>query len=413
MRRRRFLGASLAAAAGLLASPASALAATPLEVLRARFPDLRRRFVFEYYPWYASDPYRHWDEEGRTPPADLASPYMPLLGAYDSRSRAVIERHARWIADSGVGAVALSWWGPGSFEDELTPLLMDVMRDHDLKVTFHLEPYTVDHGRLFARDALYLVERYGDRRAYDALLLLRDPAGRVGPVFKGFRTILPATVTDCRGAVQPVPDFTADAEWRAQTAALRAALRGDFDRVTILADSLDTARTSAGGFDGIAIYDPFVGPERYPAAAREASDRGLVFSFNVNAGFLAIPQREPRFNECGQAVSPLPFLPPVPDLDLSTTAGREAAAAASSRRIRETFKATVGLQANDALSNARQGFFLSYVNSWNEWHEGTAFEPMKDALSLTAAEMTSGYVNALQGDYRLRLLAELLRPAVG
>ena len=28
---------------------------------------------------------------------------MLLLGTYDSRSREVVERHARWIAESGVG----------------------------------------------------------------------------------------------------------------------------------------------------------------------------------------------------------------------------------------------------------------------------------------------------------------------
>ena len=30
------------------------------QVLRSQFPDLRRHFAFEYYAWYANDPYRHW-----------------------------------------------------------------------------------------------------------------------------------------------------------------------------------------------------------------------------------------------------------------------------------------------------------------------------------------------------------------
>src|ERR671911_2167233 len=27
--------------------------------LRRKYPDLRRHFVFEYYPWYATNPWRH------------------------------------------------------------------------------------------------------------------------------------------------------------------------------------------------------------------------------------------------------------------------------------------------------------------------------------------------------------------
>ena len=50
------------------------------ERLRGRFGDLRRRFVFEYYPWYTADPYRHWTQWNRRPPVDLAANTMPLLG---------------------------------------------------------------------------------------------------------------------------------------------------------------------------------------------------------------------------------------------------------------------------------------------------------------------------------------------
>ena len=408
--RRRFLGSGLAATAGLLLpGPLAASPPAGLRGLRTRFPDLRRRFIFEYYPWYGRDPWRHWDAEDRTPPHDVAAPYMPRLGAYDSRSRAVLEQHARWIADSGADSVNLSWWGPDSYEDRAAHGVMDVMRDHDLKVTFHLEPYADDRGRRFAGDVLYLLEEYGERRHFDAFLLLRDPDGAVGPVFKGFRTILPATTPDCRGVQHPVGDFTLDREWRAQLEGLRSTLRGDFDRVRVLSDSLNVERVAASGFDGLALYDNFVGPERYPAAARDASARGLLFSFNVNPGFLGVAPRRPVVDACGQVAPPPAFIPATPDLDLAAAAGREAAAEISSRRIRESFKMTVALQADPALSNARQGFFLAYVNSFNEWHEGHAFEPMKDALALNAAETAAGYFNPLRGDYRLALLKELLQ----
>ena len=56
----------------------------PRRTLAQRFPDLRRHFVFEYYPWYTTNPYGHWNEAERQPPVDIASNYMPQLGPYDS-----------------------------------------------------------------------------------------------------------------------------------------------------------------------------------------------------------------------------------------------------------------------------------------------------------------------------------------
>ena len=373
-------------------------------LLRSRFPDLRRHFLFEYYPWYTGPPdYEHWRFWDREPPLDLASPYVPRLGAYDTRDRRVLEQHARWIADSGVGGIALSWWGRETWYDAAVPLIMDVFHAHDLKVAFALEPYRDDRGPSFASDVLYLLREYGEKRRYDALLLLRDADGHEGPVFKGFRTIVPPTSTDCHGVTRPVSDYTPDAVWRAQTDGLRDALRGEFHHVTLLADSLDFGRTPAAGFDGIAIYDNFIPPMDYARYAKAASAAGLVFSFNVNPGFDAI---EPRV--LPSCYAPPPFAPPLDGIDWTSAAFRERAAARSAERIVESFEATLAVQTDRALTNAQRGFFLVYVNSFNEWHEGHAFEPMKDEADLSAAERALGYHNPQRGDYRLGTLRGLM-----
>jgi hypothetical protein len=379
------------------------------EPLVRRFADLRRHFVFEYYPWYWTDPWWHWDEADRRPPDDIASPYLPRLGPYDSRSRAVVEQQARWIAEAGVGAVNLSWWGPGSRLDAVTPLVMDVMRDHGLKVTFHREPYDDDHGRRWYDDVLYLLREYGEKRRFDALLLLEDESGRAGPVFKGFRTVMPAEVRDCHGVVRKVPDYTEDAVYRRQFDALRQVLRQDFDHVTFLADTLDAGRAAASGFDGIAIYDPFVLPTAYPTGARWASDRDLLFSFNVNAGYDGI---QPRILPPDSCYSPLPFLPETTPIDWTSAAERERAAGLCAARIEESLQATLDVQTDPTLANARRGFFLVYVNSFNEWHEGTAFEPMADAGAMDAVQRAAGYHNPARGDYRLAVLRERLQPVL-
>ncbi len=406
--RRAFLGRGLAAGAAFAALPSldrlASSAALDRDLLRDTYPDLRRHFVFEYYPWYGGPPdYLHWNYLDRHPPLDLASRYLPKLGAYDVRDRTVLEQHAQWITQAGVGAVALSWWGRGSWYDQAVPLILDVLRAYDLKATFALEPYADDRAQHYADDILYLLTEYGEKRAWDVFLLPANADGRTGPVFKSFATILPESSTNCLGVSQRIPLYTPDAVWRQQTDRLRQTLSADFDHLTLLADSLEFARTPASGFDGIGTYDNYIGPEQYQPLAEGASAAGLLFSFHVNPGYYQI---EPR-QITDPCYAPRPFAPAVPGLDLSTPQGRALAASASGGRITASWEATLAAQLDPALSNRRRGFFLVYVNSFNEWHEGHQFEPMKDAAELTAAELAQGYANPPHGDHRLRALAQL------
>ena len=124
----------------------------------------------------------------------------------------------------------------------------------------------------------------------------------------------------------------------------------------------------------------------------------------MNPGYLQI---EPR-QVSDPCYHPRTFAPETTGLDLSRPEGRALAARQSELRVRESFEATLAVQADPALENMRRGFFLVYINSFNEWHEGHAFEPMKDAADLAPAERALGYANPAQGDYRLRALAELV-----
>ncbi|HSF19432.1 MAG TPA: hypothetical protein VLK65_28170 [Vicinamibacteria bacterium] len=377
--------------------------------LSDRFPDIARHFLFEYYPWYGAEPWRHWDAASRKPPDDMATHYVPRLGAYDSRDRSIIEKHARWIAGSGVGSISLSWWGAGSYEDETVHAVLDVMKDHGISVSFGLEPYANDRGARLTSDVLYLMREYGEKRGWDAFLILRNEDGSESPVFKGFRCILPEAIVDCHGSRQAVLDHTPDAVWRQQIDLLRRELRWDFERVFLLADSLDFGRTPASGFDGVGIYDNFISPEHYDPLARGASAAGLVFSFNINPGYDEILLRDVPDASCYQ---PRPFAPVTFPLDWNRQEDRELAAVLSMGRIRDSLTATLRTQCDSALSNYRRGFFLVYINSFNEWHEGHAFEPMKDDAELSVAERTSGYHNPSYGGYRLEVLTEGIRSLV-
>jgi hypothetical protein len=196
--------------------------------------------------------------------------------------------------------------------------------------------------------------------------------------------------------------------WRQQTDAVRRVLRADFDHVTLLADSLEFARTPASGFDGIGTYDNYLTPDRYRPLAEGASAAGLLFSFHVNPGY---DQIEPRETD-DPCYGPREFAPPVSGLDFSTASGRERAAEASAQRIRDSWRAALDVQRDPSLANGRRGFLLVYLNSFNEWHEGHSIEPMKDAADLSAGERRIGYHNPEDGEYRLRTLRGLLEPLV-
>jgi len=397
--RRAFLREAAAAAATTCCGPV--VFAAPKSSLARIFPDLKRHFIFEYYAWYGMNPVDHWDQDGRVPPVDLASNYMPRLGAYDSGSTKVMAQHAKWIREAGAGAINVSWWGRDSTVDRLVPRLMDVMRDHDLRVTFHLEPYREHHAMYYAEDIEYLIRQYGDRRAWDTLLLLRNANGSSGPVFKSFRTILPATETDCHGNTTDVRDYAADEVWRGQTDRVRRTFARDFGHVTLLADSLDVSRTKASGFDGIAIYDNYVTPATWRSHAVNCAREDLLFAFNVNPGFDGIVRRTVDADSCYAPPAIEPRATPDPKVGPTYTRTSE-------QRITESFETTVSLQTDPALPNARRGFFLVYVNSFNEWHEGHQFEPMKDNDDLTRDERAVGYRNPDDGRYRLKLLKKLL-----
>ena len=416
--RRRFLETGLKVGLAGMASPllgAACKSAGPtapsLETgassrLADRFPDLRRHFAFEYYPWYGGPTdYVHWSADDRRPPSDLSSNYYPLLGAYDSRTRAVVEQHARWMADAGVGTVNLSWWGQKSFEDKTVNDVMDVMRDHDLKVAFHLEPYGPDRGENFGSDIQYLIREYGERRRFDTLLVLKNADGREGPVFKGFGTILFPDYVDCHGVKHAVLEYTSDAAWKRTNDDLRRRLRGDFDHITLLSDSWGADRVRAAGFDGFAVYDAFVKPSDYRPHAEAARAVQLLSCHSVNAGYDGIHLREVEPDSC---YVPSAVEPDVAPIDWSRADERERVAEASRKRIVESFREAIAVQTDPTLLNAQRGFFLVYISTFNEWHEGTQFEPMKDSAALTPAEVPFGYHNPRNGRYRLDTLRSLL-----
>ncbi len=90
-----------------------------------------------YYVWYSSDG-RHWGG-----PGDLYWSVLdtPVAGYYDSRHLATIARHLEQLKSLGVDCLFISWWGPGSFEDEAAKRVFQLLPRYGLKAAILVEPY--------------------------------------------------------------------------------------------------------------------------------------------------------------------------------------------------------------------------------------------------------------------------------
>ena len=169
---------------------------------------------------------------------------------------------------------------------------------------------------------------------------------------------------------------------------------------------------------------------RYPAGTDKAAEGGqfvkalvtyadkanradMLFSFNCNPGFDSITRRVVPEDSC---YTPPPFAPPVQEpIDWTRAKERERARQLSTARIKGTLASSLLLQTDKRSTNLQEGFFLIYLNSFNEWHEGHAFEPARNWAALSDAEKAVGYHNARRGNYRYQALKSklrrLLRPA--
>ena len=210
--------------------------------LRRRYPDLERHFLFEYYPWYGGPPaYEHWDYLDRQPPLDLATRYMPSLGPYDVRSVGDA-RAARALDPRGrrgrrravlVGTRQLA--GPRRPADHGRDAARTTSRSRSRS-----SPTPTTAPRYYATTSSTCSASTARSGTGTRSCCCATRTAREGPVFKGFRTILPETSTDCLGeSPRRLRLHARTPSWRRQTDSLRETLRADFDHVTLLADSLE------------------------------------------------------------------------------------------------------------------------------------------------------------------------------
>jgi hypothetical protein len=144
-------------------------------------------FAF-YYPWYGtpdvSGNWSHWNEgnsSGQIPHdpnitlidgrRDIAAEDYPLLGAYDSNNKSVIEQHIEWAREANISCFIISWWGQGSFEDKALFSISKVCDEKKFNYTVYIEntssyyqkPPSINQT---IDDLTYLLNKYNNSRSW-------------------------------------------------------------------------------------------------------------------------------------------------------------------------------------------------------------------------------------------------------
>jgi glycoprotein endo-alpha-1,2-mannosidase len=212
-----------------------------------------------YYPWYGNPAglgsYRHWQQGGHEPPDAVGANFYPTLGAYDSGDQAgAVDQHMRWIQQSGAGTIVTSWWGQGSYEDNLTPALLATAARYGVKVAWHLEPYAGRTAESTVADINYIHSKYGGSPAF-----YRDAAHGDRAAFYIFESLRIA-------------------DW--------AALEQVKPTSIVLAQTTDTSKVAH--FDGMYTYDAIAGATApgWKNASDYCKANGLVWAPSIGPGYI-------------------------------------------------------------------------------------------------------------------------------
>jgi glycoprotein endo-alpha-1,2-mannosidase len=223
-----------------------------------------------YYLWYGTaahdGAWRHWNQLNHQPPDDIASSFYPLGGPYSSRDPAVLAAQMSELRSTGIGAIAVSWWGQGSWDDQSLDALFAAATAAGIRIAFHLEPYTGQTAASVAADIRYLIGRFGSSPA-----LLR---------------ISRSTAASGSTAARPV--FYLFAASRLPTADLKASLdglRGTPNDAIVMIHSPKASSAVRDGGDGVYTYDALASPGDFATLVSDCRSAKIICSPSVSPGF--------------------------------------------------------------------------------------------------------------------------------
>lgn len=152
--------------------------------------------VAHYMPWFAvqksateaARTWSHWkwtgggvahdpEKKGDNGRREIASAYYPLIGPYNSWSRAVVRYHLKTAQAAGIQAFLCIWYGPATDTDRQIPLLLEEAAPLGMRIAICYEEkinfpeYRSPESRddlikNVAGDLTYIQQKYGKHPAY-------------------------------------------------------------------------------------------------------------------------------------------------------------------------------------------------------------------------------------------------------
>ena len=131
--RRAILYALIGIVALAWAAGTEAANMSTLDFMKARstrrWTRIPRKVLAFYYTWYGTpelhDGWIHWEKVDPDRKEISAATNYPEIGAYDSHDPKVIDRHIAQAKAAGIDGFITTWWGPGLYDDENFPRLLD------------------------------------------------------------------------------------------------------------------------------------------------------------------------------------------------------------------------------------------------------------------------------------------------
>jgi hypothetical protein len=111
-----------------------------------------------YYVWYTGKLGEgHWNGSLRWTVVD-----EPLLGYYDSSNSTVIRQHLDWFKELGIDFLMISWWGPNSFEDNVTKAIFSMVKqcNYPIQIAIMVEAYNCSGAYDFTSIYDYISSTY-------------------------------------------------------------------------------------------------------------------------------------------------------------------------------------------------------------------------------------------------------------
>jgi glycoprotein endo-alpha-1,2-mannosidase len=303
-------------------SPAagSAAAATPTQA--STLSPVSPSVTAFYYPWYGSlahdGAWRHWNQLGHKPAADIASSFYPQRGAYSSRDPAVLAAQMADLRSARIGVIAVSWWGQGTWDDSSLDAVFVAAASAGIKIAFHMEPYQGQTAASIASDIRYLLGRYGTSAALQ-------------------RVSRPTSGSPSTAARPLFYLFASSRLLRADLKATIAGLRGTVYDSIVMVHSPNAISATRVGADGVYTYDALASPDAFATLVSDCRTANLICS----------PSVAPGFDNSNAVATGLLFVD-----------------RASGGRYDAMWQAAISARAE----------WIS-VTSYNEWHEGTQIEP--------------------------------------